>query len=174
MFKFLRYFTIIIFLIGANLVNAEEKIVFINVDYVFQNSSVGKKISSQIQKKSENLKLNFDKNKKEIDVEKNKLIKQKNVLSETEYVNKVKKLENDIDIFNKNIAKENNELNIFRDKVKVEFLKRLNKILQEYAKKNSLDLIIKKENILLGKNNLDISKDILDIVNKDIKSIEIN
>ena len=128
MFKFLRYFTIIIFLIGANLVNAEEKIVFINVDYVFQNSSVGKKISSQIQKKSE--KLNFDKNKKEIDVEKNKLIKQKNVLSETEYVNKVKKLENDIDIFNKNIAKENNELNIFRDKVKVEFLKTLNKILQ--------------------------------------------
>ena len=35
-------------------------------------------------------------------------------------------------------------------------------------------MIIKKDNILIGKNDLDITEEMLNLFNKDIKSIEVN
>ena len=42
------------------------------------------------------------------------------------------------------------------------------------VKKNSIDIILKKENVLIGKTNLDISKNILDLFNKNVKKISVN
>ena len=47
----------------------------------------------------------------------------------------------------------------------------LNNILANYAEKNSIDLIIQKKNIVIGKSELDITKDVLDIFNSEVKSI---
>ena len=47
----------------------------------------------------------------------------------------------------------------------------LNNILANYAEKNSISLIIQKKNIVMGKSELDITKDILDIFNSEVKSI---
>ena len=47
-------------------------------------------------------------------------------------------------------------------------------ILQKYAEKNSIELIINKKNILLGKNKLDATQDILKIFDENIKEIKLN
>ena len=47
----------------------------------------------------------------------------------------------------------------------------LNNILANYAEKNSISLIIQKKNIVIGKSDLDITKDILEIFNSEVKSI---
>ncbi len=44
-------------------------------------------------------------------------------------------------------------------------------IIKDYASKNSINLVLKKENIIIGKDNFDISIDILELVNNKIKSI---
>ena len=41
-------------------------------------------------------------------------------------------------------------------------------------KKIKIDIIFEKRNIFIGKTNLDITKDILEIKNKKIKKISIN
>ena len=134
MFKNLKLLILISFLfLSSNNSYSEEKIVFIDIDYVYENSTVGKKINSEIEKKVKALENQFNKNKKTVDDSKDKLSKQKNVLSEEE----------------------------------------LNKILQNYATKNSINLIISKNNILLGKNNLDVTKEILSILDKEVKTIKI-
>jgi outer membrane protein len=53
-------------------------------------------------------------------------------------------------------------------------LKRLNSILSSYAEDNSIDLIIKKKDIIIGKNSLDITDDIMRIFNKDVKNFKLN
>jgi outer membrane protein len=58
--------------------------------------------------------------------------------------------------------------------VRKEFFKSLRPILEDYAKENSIDIILKKENVLIGKTNLDISNNILEIFNKKIKKISVN
>ena len=54
------------------------------------------------------------------------------------------------------------------------FYNYLTPILESYAKENSISLILKRENILIGKTNLDISQNILKIFNKKIKTIKVN
>ena len=61
----------------------------------------------------------------------------------------------------------------FQLKVRQKFFDDLRPILEEYAKKNAIDVILKKENVLIGKTSLDISKDILEIFDKKIKKISV-
>ena len=48
----------------------------------------------------------------------------------------------------------------------------LSPILAEYAQKNSISYIISKQNILIGKTELDLTNTILEILNLKIKNID--
>ena len=50
----------------------------------------------------------------------------------------------------------------------------INPILAEYSTEKSISIIIQKKNIVLGKSDLDITNDILKIVDKKIKTIKLN
>ena len=76
--------------------------------------------------------------------------------------------------FNFSMKKRNDELTNFQIKTRAEFFDKLRPILEEYSKQNGISIILKKENILIGKTNLDISKNILDIFDKQVKKISVN
>ena len=82
-------------------------------------------------------------------------------------------MEKNLKKYNSEINKKNNELTQYQLKVRKKFFDNLRPILENYAKANSIDVILKKENVLIGKTSLDISKDILEIFNKEIKKISI-
>ena len=52
------------------------------------------------------------------------------------------------------------------------FMKKIDKILIEYANTNKIDLVLKKEILIISNSNLDISKNILELVDKQIKKID--
>ena len=101
------------------------------------------------------------------------MINQKNILSQEELQKKSIDLKNQIDKYNKMLSDMNNQLNKNRNKAKVQFSKELSTIVQKYASDNSIEMIIKKDNILIGKNNLDATQDILKLFNKNVESIKI-
>ena len=45
----------------------------------------------------------------------------------------------------------------------------LNKILAQYAEENSIDFILQKKNLVIGKSDLDITNQIMEIFNKQVK-----
>ena len=47
------------------------------------------------------------------------------------------------------------------------FLKIVDKILAEYVKKNSIDIVLNKKDILMGKNNYNITNEIMQIINSE-------
>ena len=94
-------------------------------------------------------------------------------MSNEELRSKALDLEKKAKEYNAIISKKNNELNVFKDKVTREFYINLTKIMQDYALSNSVEMILKKENILIGKNNLDITKEIMNLFNKNVKDIKI-
>ena len=53
-------------------------------------------------------------------------------------------------------------------------LSKINPILADYSKKNSIDIIFQKKNIVIGKKNLDITEDIINLLNSKVKKIETN
>ena len=69
--------------------SAEDKIAFIDLNYIYANSKIGKKIIKETQAKQKILNKEFQDFQKSLDKEKEKLLAQKNVLSEEEFKNSV-------------------------------------------------------------------------------------
>ena len=139
-----------------------------------QDSSAGKSIISQLKKKREISISNLKKKEKGIFEKEKKLISQKNVLSQEEFEKKLKNLRGDITNFQRDRNKKINEINKSRINATTKLLKKLTPILEDYSNKNSIRIIVQKKNIVMGKKEDDITKDILDLVNQKIKNIKID
>ena len=67
-----------------------------------------------------------------------------------------------------------NLLNEKKIKATKELLKNLNTILTEYSTKNDISFILKKDNVIIAKKSLDITGNVIAILNERIKKIELN
>jgi len=166
------FYFIFIFLFTFN-VKAQDKIAFIDLVYLYNNSNVGKEMNNEIKEEKDKINKEFNEFQKKIDNEKETLVAQKNVTAEGEYKKKVFLLEKNIQEYNLIISNKRNELAELNNKIRVNFSNELRPILEEYSKNNSIGMILRKENLLIGKNNLDVTKDILELFNKKVKKISL-
>ena len=153
---------------------SSEKVVYLDVEKIMQESSAGKSIINQLKKKRESSISKFKKREKEIFEKEKKLISQKNILSKEEFEKKLKDLRNDISNYQKDRNKTSSEINNSRVQASTKLISKLTPILEEYSKKNSIRIIVQKKNIVMGKKEDDITKDILELINQKVKSIKID
>ena len=145
---------------------AIEKIVYLDLDYILSNSNKGKNILSDLDKKNnENIKI--IKSKEEIlKTEEENLLKQKNIISNEAYNEKVKNLQNKVKIFRSEKNQLIAEFKKNRENKINDFIKIVDNILGEYVKVNSIDLVLNKKDIIMGKNSFNITESILKKVNE--------
>ena len=170
----IKIISILIFLIISVPSYSSEKVVYLDVEKIMQNSIAGKSIVAQLKSKRELLISEFKKKEKNIIEKEKKLISQKNVLSKEEFGKKIKDLRGDISNFQKDRNKAFNEITQLRIKASTKILKKLNPILEDYSKTNSIRMVIQKKHIVIGKKEDDITKDILELVNQKVKSIKLD
>ncbi len=170
-----KIFTIIVLFFIISLPSySAEKVVYLDVEKIMQQSSAGKSIISQLKKRRDISVSNFKKREKEIFEKEKKLISQKNVLSQEEFEKKLKNLRVEITNYQKDRNKKVNEFTKSRINSTTKLLKKLTPILEDYSNKNSIRIIVQKKNIVMGKKEDDITNDILDLVNQKIKNIKID
>ena len=153
---------------------SSEKIVYLDVEKIMQESIAGKAIIEKIKKKRETSISKFKKKEKEIVEKEKKLISQKNVLNEEEFKKKIQDLRADISKYQKERNSASNDIARTRIKASTNLIKKLTPILESYSKENSIRIIIQKKHIVMGSKEDDITKDILNLVNQKIKSIKID
>ena len=171
-----NFLLVSIFLIlTTNFSLAEQlKIFYVDIDKIIKESNVGKKVEkdflSLVKKKNKEFnKIEEDLKKKDSD-----LIKQKNILSKDELNKKIKSLEKEINNYRNDKRKFNQNISQKKLKATSEMIVFLNRILGKYASDNSASLIIQKKNIIIGKSEMDITKQIMEIFNKEVKSVKFN
>ena len=76
------FLTVILSLFIFNSTFAEEKIAFIDLNYLYINSKIGKKMNKEMQSKQKNINKELAEFQKKLDTEKKDLLAQKNVLAE--------------------------------------------------------------------------------------------
>ena len=127
----------------------------------------------KIIKKIEKLRNKETQKLKEIENELNKkndeILKTKNLISEEELKNKISVLKKEVNSFEKLRKKTIKDLNIKKNNELNEFLKLIDPLVRKYMKENSIDIIIDKKNIFMAKAENDITTDILQIINTEIK-----
>ena len=102
------------------------------------------------------------------------MIAQKNVLSKEDFESKIIELRKDISKYQKDRNKTSNEITKSRVKASTKLINKLTPILEEYSKKNSIRIIVQKKNIVMGKKEDDITNDILELVNQNVKNIKLD
>ena len=162
-----------IFLVLISNYSYSQNIAYANLDLIIKNSNVGKKIITYFEDKNKET-IKQIKNEEKIIREKEKsLISQKNILQEDEYLKKVNMIKKEVEVFNNNSKEKINQLNIKKEKISKLFLVEVNKILRDYAETNNIDIIFSSNQMLIGKSNLDLTKNILENVNNKINNFKI-
>ena len=171
----MKTFFIIIFILlsQVNFVYAEVNIVFVDLNKIMTTSKPGSSILENLNKKNNQLLNNFKKNEKKLKDDEIKLISQKNILSEEEFQSKVKKLKIEINTYNENRKKTIKDFNIFKAETTNKFTKMINSIFIKYSNDKSISMIFDKKNMIIGKSELDITDEIIKIVNNEIKEFKI-
>ena len=171
--KFFFLSTLSVIILFTNIAFCNEKIQFIDMDRVISTSNSGVSIIEQLNKLNKENILFFNKEEKIFKEKEVKLISQKNIISETDLKNKVNELKTEINAYNQ---KKNKMINNFK-MLKVDNTKKLsksiNEILVEYSKDNSISFILKKKDLVIGKTELDITDEIIKIVNNRISKFKI-
>jgi outer membrane protein len=170
----MRFFLpLILFFIISSPLTSEQKIVFVDMDKLVSVSKPGSSIINQLTDIN-NKNLIFLKNEeKKFKEKEKKLIAQKNIISETDFKNKVDELKSEINNYNQNRKKMIEKFN----KLKVEntnnLLKLINPILTKYSIENEISIILQKKDLIIGKTELDITDDIIKIIDNEIKEFKI-
>ena len=172
--KLLKYLLTFFFIILFNAkAHSIEPIVYLDINKILANSIAGKNASKELEEKFKKKTSEFDKIAGKLKEDEAKIISQKNILSEEEYVKKINLLRNKVKEYRQNRKKTFDEITNERLSLSRIFIDLINPIIADFSEKNSISLVIQKKNILIGKTELDITDEILSIVNKDIKKINL-
>ena len=152
----------------------ENKVVYVDLNMIMNNSIAGKSISSQLEENHKKNILKFEKIEEELKNEEAKIISQKNVISKEEFEKKIIDLRNKANKFRKERNNNINNLNNQRLEATSKMITLVRPILSEFSDQNSISLIIDKKNIIIGKTLLDITDDILKIIDEKIGKIQLD
>ncbi len=167
------FFAKIIFLfVFLGISNANENIRFININYIVNNSEAGKTLNKIIENKSKKITSELNDLGKKIENQKDKIISQKNILKKEEYEKLVKTYDEEVKKYNNIRKKKNDDFNQFRLKSQKKIIESLNPIITDFLKKESVQILLQKEQIIFGDNKLDITEKILEIFNNKHKKIK--
>ncbi len=164
--KIFQYLIFFFILINPSLLNAKEKIVFIDLNYVLNKTDDGKKILDELNILNEKNKKQFGNKEKSLEKERNDIKKLKNIITNEEYNKKVSLFQDKVTLYNK---EKTQTIKSFENRKKNEldnFFKNLNTIMNNYMKENSIDIILDKKNVVMSSVENDISNKIIELVNK--------
>tara|TARA_Y100000591_G_scaffold55348_1_gene43873 strand:- start:927 stop:1433 length:507 start_codon:yes stop_codon:yes gene_type:complete len=165
--KIFLYFFLFAFFFNST--SSLGNIVFIDIDFIIKNSNIGKLTL----KKLENL------NNKNIEKLKNKqselkkleseLNNKKNIISSNEFNKELTLLKDKFKNFNSEKEKMVNNFKLEQNKEINSVLKKINSVIQDFMNNNSIELVLDKKNIFVGKVSSDITEKILTEVNSKFK-----
>ncbi len=160
------------FIFSQNSLYANTSLAYLDIQYIIDNSNLGKFYKSKIVKIQNNNKSRIIPKEKEIKKLEDEFNKQKNLLKKDE----IKKKIDEINLLVKEYQTLRNNLNnkLVNEKKKYskEILLILNPLLTNYVESNNINLVIEKKNILVGIKSLDITNELLKIF--DEKTTKIN
>ena len=171
--NFIRIILIFFLFITPSLANEKKiPVKYIDLNFIINESNVGKKIKEKILSEGEKLKSAHKKLEKNLEKKRDEVLSKKNILNKEDFEKEVNKHQKNVDNYHAKKKKDINELGKKNLEMSKNFMIKVDKIIMNYAQENSIDLLLKKESLIVSNSALDITKDIMSEVNKTIKKID--
>ena len=168
-----KFFVVTFLLLLCTHASAEQKIAYLDMKFILNNSKAGKGAQ-------EYLKKSFKENQKRLSNEETKLKKaesdllaKKSLLTKEEYQKKSSELRKTVMKYQSDRRSSLEKISKLRAEARAKLIKELDPILDNYIKENSISLIVDKKNIVKGRNDLDITNLIVEKLNKQVPSLNL-
>jgi Skp family chaperone for outer membrane proteins len=172
MFKKL-FFIIFFSIMSVNSIIADDKISYVDMDYILTNTIAGKSLLENF-KKEEKLKIDkFKISDEDFKNKEKKILAKKNLVTNEEINKELRSLQVEFQNYRKNKINEIDKLKAKRNRNILNFIKLINPIIEKYMSDNSISILLDKKNIFIASKNYDITKNLITLIDKDIKSIDI-
>ena len=171
--KIYKYLFFVVIIFQSNLTMANQSILYMDMNFLLNNSLAGKSILTQLKNLNETNLKKFKKIEEGLKSEENKLISQQKILEKDEYLKQLNIFRKKVSDYKIKRSNNNNDILKKKGNAQKKLLNALDPILKDYSKKNSVLYIMPKKNIIIGNADLDITKIILKLLDNDIKKINI-
>jgi Skp family chaperone for outer membrane proteins len=171
----LRKIIILLFIFSsATQVLFAELPYYLDFKYILNNSDAGKKAQSQLKSKLDSGLKSLSAREKTIQSDEKKIIEQKKIISAEEYKKKVTGLRKKVAILQKDRNQLLETVAKQRTNARNELLKNLNPIIKAYMEDKKIRYVMDKKSLILADENLDITKDVIKLLNSKLKEIKLN
>ena len=153
--------------------SAEQKIAYLDMKFVLNNSKAGKGAQDFLQKSfKENQKIFLDK-ENSLKKEESDLLAQKSILTKEEYEKRSNSLRKKVIDYQSQRRTSLEKITTQRAESRQKLIEKLDPILKTYIEENDISMIIDRKNVLMGNTNLDITSIIVEKLDKEFPSLNI-
>ena len=151
---------------------SNEKIVYVDMNSLINNSKAGTSINNQMKKILDKNNSEYQSLEKKLRQEEKDLLNKKNVLDPNKYKDEVNIFKNKINKLKIERNKEIEDIQKRNVKAKNELVNIVTEILAKYSTENQIKLVLNKESIILGIKTIDITNEVLTLLDKKVKKIK--
>ena len=163
------FFIFLLFFLFTNTSFSNEAVAYIDIDFILKNSDIGKKslekINTQNNKNIQDLKKK-EKILKDLEIE---IASKKNIISKEAFDKEVIIFRKNIDQFKIEQKQVIKNFNDYKKKEIDEVFQKISPIINSYMEKKSVKILFDAKNIFMARNDLNLTNDILEAINKEVK-----
>ena len=164
----LNFYFLLFYFCFSSFAYSGDKIALIDLDLVLKNSNLGKSILKEIELLNNN-NINELKNKeKELKKTEDEIKQKQNIISNEEFQKEVDILKKKVNQYRKLKDKMVKNFENKRNENLSNFFQKISPIIQDYMDKNSIDILIERKNVFIGKTESDITNQIIKIVDQNL------
>ena len=169
----LNFFVVTFFLIVSTYSFAEQKIVVLDMKYVLNNSKAGKGAQNFLKKSYESNAKKFADMEKALKKEESDLLGKKNILSKEDYAIKSNKLRKKVIAYQSERRTSLDKIATQRAKSREALMNKIRPIVDSYINENNISIVMDKKYMIGGLTEYDITKVIIEKLNKELPSLNI-
>ena len=159
----------LLFFLFINTSFSNEPVAYIDIDFILKNSNIGKKslekINTQNDKNIQDLKKK-EKILKDLEIE---IASKKNIISKEAFDKEVIIFRKNIDQFKTEQQKIIKNFNDYKKNEIDKVFKIISPIINSYMETNSVKILFDAKNIFMARNDLNLTNDLLEAINKEAK-----
>ena len=168
-----RFVVVTFFLLICTNTFAEQKIVILDLKFVLNNSKAGKGAQDFLKKSFNDNTKKFSNMEKALKEEENDLLAKKTVMSKEEYTKRSDTLRKKVIDYQSQRRSALDKLTTQRAQSRELLVKKIEPILTPYIKENNISLVVDKSYTLGGSPDNDITKIVIEKLNKELPSLNL-
>tara|TARA_B110000196_G_C20833337_1_gene514815 strand:+ start:122 stop:646 length:525 start_codon:yes stop_codon:yes gene_type:complete len=168
-----KFFVVTFLVLASTYTYAEQKIVYIDMKIVLNESKAGKEAQDFLQKSFKTNQKKFADLEKNLKKEENDLLSKKTILSKEDYQKKADGLRKKVIDYQSERRSSLDKIAVQRSNARKKLLAKVDPLLNSFIKENEISMVVDKKSIFGGNVDLDITKKIIEKLNKELPSLNL-